>query len=65
MSAQPYREAPPDLEFERGLRLVAPPAPTQLTAPAEKPRVVVDRVTIAISTLAGVLLALALHGGHL
>jgi hypothetical protein len=66
MSAQPYREPQPYREAERELHLVAPLAPpSQLAAPATRPQAVVGRATIAVSTLSGVLLALALHGGHL
>jgi hypothetical protein len=63
MSAQPYRELEPYREAERDLHLVAPLAPD--SQPATRQQAVVGRATIAVSTLSGVLLALALHGGHL
>jgi hypothetical protein len=62
MSAQPYRE----LQAERELHLVPPLAPPpEAVAPTALQRGPVDRYTVLVSTLAGLVLAVLLHGGYL
>jgi hypothetical protein len=62
MSAQPYRE----LQAERELHLVPPlTPPAETVASAALRRGPLERHTVLVSTLAGMVLAVLLHGGYL